>query len=153
MPKDSAVDIVHQTASAYPGSQASVRDILSLAHSYRDAAQTLFEDCKGTGTLAQAPARLCAIHAVELFLNAYLRHVGEPPEKVRAKLHALSDDAFAEALDLRDRTRRHLGWMTENREYLIVRYGPELFDKQSQVNRVEATMNKVAKKTALFFEL
>jgi hypothetical protein len=150
MPKDGAVDVCSDSASPYPGSEASVRELLCLADAYRTAAMELFDRAKGAGALAQAPARFCAIHAVELYLNAFLRHRGATPGEVRAKLHALDDGSFAAALDLKDRTRRHLSWMTANREYLISRYAPELLKTQSEVNRVAATMNEIAKKARRF---
>ena len=40
----------------------------------------------------------------------------------------------------------HLHAMTGNREYLVTRYGPEMTATVSQVNRLTATLDEVAKK-------
>jgi hypothetical protein len=62
----------------YPGSNASAREILNLADAYRAAALSLFATGSRGRSPAAAPARLCAVHAIELYLNAYLRHAGRP---------------------------------------------------------------------------
>jgi len=36
--------------------------------------------------------------------------------------------------------------MVDSREYLVVRYGPELVDRASQTNRLAATLEEVASK-------
>ena len=115
MPGDTAIPQSVETVSPYPGSQASVCDLLALADTYRAAACALFDQARGKGLAAHAPGRLCALQAIELYRNAYLRHRDTPPEKVRARRHALDDVAFAEELGLRDGTRRHLRQITEAR--------------------------------------
>ncbi|MGV2186551.1 hypothetical protein [Rhizobium rhizogenes] len=54
---------------AYPGKAAGVRGILNLAKQYQDAASKLGE---GSSTPNQAPRRLLALHALELYLDAFL---------------------------------------------------------------------------------
>ena len=49
-------------------------------------------------------------------------------------------------LNLRKRTAAHLRELTDTREYLVVRYGPESPEKLSQLNRLNATLSDVAKK-------
>ena len=39
--------------------------------------------------------------------------------------------------------------MTESREYLISRYGPEMSGTLSESNRLMATLNEIAKKVKL----
>lgn len=131
----------------YPGSTAPPLALLDMAHAYHNAAVHLFGALEGQGHVAQAPARLCAIHAIELYLNAFLRHRGERPETIRGRLHSLDDPDFSEILALRKRTREHLVWITRNREYLVVRYGPELLKGQSQTNRLLATLREIMTKT------
>ena len=114
MPKDGGAGISHAESPPYPGSLAETSDLLQLADAYRCAAAKLFDQSKGSGPVAQAPARFCAIHAIELYINVFLRHSGRSAEQVRAKMHALDDPNFADALNLRGRTRQHLQWMTEN---------------------------------------
>ncbi|SDZ32532.1 hypothetical protein SAMN05444004_110108 [Jannaschia faecimaris] len=71
------------SANAYPGETATKWGILDLAHDYYNCAIHLFkysENYSGHGM--QGPARLCAIHSLELYLNAFLRHGGcYPPVK------------------------------------------------------------------------
>ena len=50
------------------------------------------------------------------------------------------------ALRLRQRTLEHLGKLSEGREYLSIRYGPELSGNLSQLNRLMATLDEVATK-------
>lgn len=133
----------------YPGSNATVAQVIALADEYRRSAQSLFENGRAGKPLSWAPARLCCIHAVELYLNAFRLHDGESPEKIRSYLHdfsALADTAIAGKLRLRKRTAAHLIRMAENREYLVARYGPEVATTQSQINRLQATLDEIAGK-------
>lgn len=57
---------------AYPGSRASAAEIFALAEEYRLAAEGLMLNGRPRGPISRAPARLCAIHAIELYLNAFL---------------------------------------------------------------------------------
>lgn len=53
-------------------------------------------------------------------------------------------------LRLRAKTAKHLQSLSQDREYLVTRYGPELAATASQVNRLTATLEEVAAKvTAL----
>ncbi|WP_212524455.1 hypothetical protein [Actibacterium sp. MT2.3-13A] len=124
-------------------------DIIALADEYRAAAGLLFQRARVGEPLSRAPARLCSIHAIELYLNAFLRHEGETPEKIRSYLHDLSERADPEVvgkLRLRKRTVSHLVGMSEKREYLIARYGPELASTHSEINRLLATLDEIASK-------
>lgn len=69
----------------YPGSTASVTEIVELAHEYYNAAMELFKRAQKETPLSYAPARFCAIHAIELYLNAFLRQEGAAPEQVRKR--------------------------------------------------------------------
>lgn len=131
----------------YPGSTAEVTDIIDLAEAYYDAANALIQAAKKRGRLSYAPARFVSIHAIELFLNAFLRHHGAPPEEVRGRLHNLSDDGFRSELKLRKKTAQHLVDMTQKREYLISRYAPEQVAKHTELTRLNATLKEIRKKT------
>jgi hypothetical protein len=92
---------------------------------------------------------LVAIHAVELYLNALLLHRGYMPSQVRGLQHDLAQRAelaVAAGLKLRSRTTAHLAAIARNREYLVIRYGPELNGTSSQINRLLATLDELAKK-------
>ena len=133
-------------AQAYPGSKATVEELVQLAEVYRDASQVLLQTAKKGGRLSYAPARLCAIHAIELYLNAFLRFSGTSPEQIRARVHNLADANFVEALRLRKKTSIHLIDLTERREYLITRYAPELTSQLTELNRLTATLHEVRAK-------
>lgn len=135
-----------QSQNAYPGSNASMWQILDLANVYHAAATTLFAKAQKKKPLSYAPARLCCIHAIELYLNVFLRHEGVLPEHIRARMHNLADSAFVAQLKLRKKTARHLESMTEKREYLISRYGPEQIAEHSELNRLLATLVEIAAK-------
>jgi hypothetical protein len=130
----------------YPGSDARPDEILDLAAAYAEAAKALFDTAEKGGALSYAPARLCAIHAIELFLNAFLRSRGERPERIRGRLHNLANENFCNALRLRKKTAKHLIDMTDRREYLISRYAPELTSQHTELNRLQATLNEISTK-------
>jgi hypothetical protein len=68
---------------------------------------------------------------------------------VRGHLHNLTDRAAIardRGLVLRKRTANHLVRMTEDREYLVSRYGPELSGSLSEINRLMATLAEIARK-------
>jgi len=68
----------------YPGSQATAASLLLLAHEYRRSADILLASGRKGIAASYAPFRLTAIHAIELYLNAFLLHSGETPERIRA---------------------------------------------------------------------
>lgn len=136
-------------AKPYPGAQASPRELLQLAAEYHAAAELLATRGRRNEPISRAPYRLAAIHAVELYLNAFLLHSGLDHAQVRGLQHDLAartDLSLERGLHLRKRTAAHLRAMTEAREYLASRYSPELWSTLSQLNRLSATMAEVADK-------
>lgn len=144
MPKD-VVD------PPYPGSTATAREVLDLAKVYQATALTLFDASTGRGMEAARPAHLCALQAIELALNAWRRHMGEPFGAIRSRGHDLSCPIPAAALGLRHATTAHLVALTGRREYLRVRYDPTLSEGWSHRTRITATMNEVVSKVSLRF--
>ncbi|HWT13491.1 MAG TPA: hypothetical protein VN231_12105 [Allosphingosinicella sp.] len=133
----------------YPGEMAAPEQVLLLADEYRKAAHLLLQLGRPGGQLSRAPFRLVAIHAIELYLNALLLHRGHAPSQVRGLQHDLAQRAelaVAAGLKLRSRTAAHLTAIARNREYLVIRYGPELNGTSSQINRLTATLDELAKK-------
>jgi hypothetical protein len=138
-----------EISSPYPGELATPAEIRCLADEYRKAAQLLLQLGRSGRPLSRAPFRLSAIHAIELYLNALLLHSGLEPNQIRGLQHDLAKRASfaAEAgLKLRSRTAAHLTTLARSREYLVTRYGPELTGTVSQINRLQATLEEVAKK-------
>ena len=137
-----------ENSKPYPGTNACAAEIFALAAEYHEAAEALILKGRPRQPISRAPARLCAIHAIELYLNAFLLAAGDPPERVRAHFHNLADranSAVGRGLILRKLTVAHLVRMTEDREYLISRYGPEMSGTLSESNRLMATLNEIAK--------
>ncbi|NTF65796.1 hypothetical protein G6L91_30330 [Agrobacterium rhizogenes] len=131
---------------AYPGKEAGVRGILNLAKQYQDATAKLSE---GSSKPNQAPRRLLALHAMELYLNAFLVAKGVNPTTICGFQHDLGERAriASEAgLVLRKRTVTHLRMLSASREYHVVRYVAELTPTLSQVNRVMATVDELSRK-------
>jgi hypothetical protein len=131
---------------AYPGKTAGVRGILNLAMQYQDAANKLGE---GSSKLNQAPRRLLAFHAMELYLNAFLLAKGVDPATIRGSRHDLGERtrlASEAGLVLRKRTMAHLATLSASNEYHVVSYAPELMSTLSQVNRVMATLDELSRK-------
>ncbi|WP_313806597.1 hypothetical protein [Sphingobium sp.] len=131
----------------YPGEVATPNDIRQLADEYRGAAHDLMDRGKRGKPSSWAPARMTAIQAIELYLNALLLARGVKPAEIRGYQHDLrkrTTNPAVTALRLRQRTLDHLGKLSEGREYLSIRYGPELSGNLSQLNRLMATLDEVA---------
>lgn len=141
-----------QLNATYPGSTASKWQILDLANEYYHAAIHLFEKSNKNTPLSYAPARFCCIHAIELYLNAFLRHEGVPPEKIRSRMHNFADPEFVAQLKLRKKTSQHLATITERREYLISRYGPEMITELTELNRLTATLVEIMTKVGIYIK-
>jgi hypothetical protein len=136
---------------AYPGELATAMQVHALAEQYRRASEVLLPLGRPGKPLTRAPFRLTAIHAVELYLSAFLLQRGLTPKRIRALQHNLgarAERAVSEGLQLRKRTLDHLSTLSANREYLVTRYGPELASTTSQLNRLTATLEEVAKKVS-----
>ena len=131
----------------YPGEQATPAQLMQLAAEYHKAAEMLLTLGRRQKPLSRAPFRLTAIHAIELYLNAFLLHSRRSATTLRGLQHdfdARTNMATESGLVLRARTVAHLRSMDINREYLVVRYGPELASTSSQINRLMATLVEVA---------
>lgn len=129
-------------------------EMVRLADQYLAAAKTLRGMGRAGDPLSRAPYRLNAIHAIELYLNAFLLKAGHPAKDLRRHHHDLgarTDLALVAGLHLRKRTAAHLRTLTETREYLVSRYDPAI-SSASQLNRLEATLDEVAKKVASSIE-
>ena len=136
----------------YPGEEATPRQLVQLAAEWQRAAGLLWDARRRRAPLSLAPYRFVAIHAVELYLNAFLQAKGHAPKVVRGMQHNLAARTAlaAEAgLKLRPKTRAHLKTMTGSREHLIARYGPEQIATASQLNRVGATLNEIAREVEM----
>lgn len=135
----------------YPGESATAIETNKLADHYRMAAHHLREKGRRGDPLSWAPYRLTAIQAIELYLNALLLHQNHEPSDVRGLQHNLSlraDMAITAGLKLRKLTAAHLHSLNANREYLTSRYCPELNVTTSQLTRLTATLDEVAKKVS-----
>ena len=136
----------------YPGSEATVGQLLGLADEYYKAAYGLLSQVSRIDPrTSSAPARLCAIHAVECYLNAFLMFHGMSREEVRGLQHNLAkrtELAVAKGLKLKVKTHAHLLRLSDQREYLVVRYGPERVNDLTELNRVFATLKEIGMKVA-----
>jgi len=131
----------------YPGENASSFQIIELANAYYSAAIDLFKLRADFGdAIWFAPARFCAIHAIELYLNAVLRHEGVPATQIRGRMHNLADPTFLSLLKLRKKTAEHLLALTERREYLIARYAPDQTSQHTELNRLTVTLVEIMTK-------
>ena len=140
-----------ETKKVYPGELATPYQIQMLAHEYRNAAIHLAALGRPREPLSRAPFRLAAIHAIELYLNAFLLKRGHPASEIRSLQHNLAERvklAASYGLQLRAKTAQHINDWGENREYLVTRYGPEMTDSASKLNRLTATMEEVCNKVS-----
>jgi hypothetical protein len=133
----------------YPGAGANAGDMLRYAGAYHAAALALLTAGRDGDPLARAPARFCAVHAIELYLDAFLRSLGESPCRLRAHHHNLvmrAALAIQHGLSLRRKTALHLVRLTADREYLVLRYGPERCAAVCELNRLTASLEEIARK-------
>ena len=140
-----------ETKKVYPGELATPYQMQMLAHEYRNAAVHLASYGGSHEPLSRAPFRLTAIHAIELYLNAFLLKRGHPASEIRGLQHNLAQRvklAASYGLQLRAKTAQHISNLAENREYVITRYGPEMTSSTSQLNRLTATMEEVMNKVS-----
>lgn len=139
---------------AYPGETSTAEELLALAEEFRKTAE-LVASSRVTGKpVSTAPFRLLCIHAIELYLNAFLRKAGQPGPAIRGMQHNLAarlDLTDKYGLVLRHRTRQHLQTVSANREYLASRYDPEA-TTPSQLNRLQATLAEVRSKVLKRFD-
>lgn len=141
---------------AYPGSEATVEQFIGLADEYHAVAHALLSQVKRKSSLSSAPARLCAIHAVEICLNAFLIFHGSNHKQVRGLKHDLAQRAVMateKGLRLRVKTQAHLRQIHDQREYLVARYGPEQTGGLSELNRMSATLKEVSTKVRAAFRI
>ena len=139
-----------QAIVCYPGEAATAAEVVALANEYRIAAQLLVQNGRPGEARSRAPFRMVAIHAVELYLNAFLLRSGHSAGEVRGLQHNLAaraDLAVEVGLVLRKRTREHLHAMSQSREFLVTRYVPS-GTSLSEINRLQATLTEVAQKVS-----
>lgn len=133
----------------HPSDAASPGELLRLADEYRSAAVRLLEQGRKGDPVSRAPCRLVAVHAIELYLNAFLRVAGTEAKELRKLQHNLAARArmaFNGGLVLRKKTQSHLAHLTDGREYIVTRYAPQMSLALSQINRLMATMEELANK-------
>ncbi len=124
---------------------------LELADEYANAADTLRKLHRVSKPQSLAPFRFAALHAVELYLSAFLRLHGHESAEIRKSGHRYCDKAQAAGLHglvLRKRTLKHLHDATEAREYLVTRYDAPGLAGTSPLSRLEATLSEVKRKVS-----
>ena len=132
----------------YPGNDATAEQLLKLAAEFHLAAVASKATGRRGQPLSRAPFRLLSIHAIELYLTAYLVKTGRSPSAVRGMQHDLIgrlDLAVNEGLVLTKGTSGHLGKLSSGREYLLSRYDVDQ-TRLTQLNRLEATLLEIANK-------
>jgi hypothetical protein len=139
------------TTDRYPGDHASPYDMNRLADFYRDAAHRSSGSILVGDPISAGPMRLLAIHSIELNLSAYLLLQGSSWPAIRRMGHDLTarlECATGKGLVLRERTSAHIRAIARDREYLVARYGPDCLSTASQMNRLLATLEEVARKVS-----
>jgi len=135
-----------QTDQATP---PTPQELANLARSFSEATDKLLGLCKKGKPLTHAPYRFAAIHAIELYLTAYLQLNNHEPKTIRKLQHNLEERtarATEAGLKLRKRTIAHLGELTSTREYVETRYQPTALKNLTQPNRLIATLKDVEDK-------
>lgn len=97
---------------------------------------------------AFAPARLCALQAIEVYLNAFLLFRGMTPQEIRGFQHELirrAEAARERGLGLKVKTLRNLAALEASREYLLVRYAPDRDGDLMELPRLFSTLDNVTR--------
>ena len=148
--------LIETRTPSYPGTEASVGTVMTLADAYWDAAHRLLPQIEKGRSVSSTPARLCAIQSIETYLNAFLLFHSVDRKQVRGLQHDLAERtrlAVEKGLSLRRRTAEHLVRLSDQRDYLMVRYGPEQLSDLFEINRMFATLKEIAEKVrAAIFE-
>lgn len=137
--------------NGFPGDEASPWQVKLLADEYHSAALLLFGEWKARNPLSQAPYRMVAIHAIELYLNALLNDRGFKVSRIRGMHHNLGERAalaMESGLRLKAKTIAHLSEMSSKREYMVTRYGPEMTEISSHLTRISSSLQDVAEKVS-----
>ena len=138
--------VLDAVQSSYPGDGASVEEVLALARSYAAAARRLLSTKPMPKLVARAPAHLCAVHAIELYLHAFLKHRGTIHSELRSMHHNVADmldRAVKEGLVVDARTVEHIGRLVGKREYLVSRYAPDRLADLSHPDRILASLKAI----------
>jgi len=61
-------------------------------------------------------------------------------------MNNLADSSLVVKLKLKNTTSEHLTAITEKREYLISRYGPEMIAEQTEMTRLSSTLTEIMTK-------
>jgi hypothetical protein len=137
-------------------SEASAQEFLAFADEFHRAALVARKLCEPKKPLTRIGFCSLAIHAIELYLNAYLRNLEVSPAELKKISHNLRKRrlmAVAGGLKLRRKTQEHLDFMTVCREYRKVRYGPEIGSEKSELSQIDRTLREVAKKVGLALKI
>jgi hypothetical protein len=130
-------------------SSAKPQEMLDLAKSYADAAEHLFAEHRASKMSLQKPARLCALHAIELYLHAFLTFRGATDKQMKDRHHALWHEEFSDRLGLDAKTQQHLKDLTTEKAYLAVRYGCEPPHTMCAETRMKRTLELIREKADL----
>jgi HEPN domain-containing protein len=136
----------------YGCEEMSPEECFELACEYQRAAQHLKQLWRPRKPGSRAPFRFTATHAIELYLTAYLLRAGETWAVVRNLGHDLQERyelAAQQRLVLKKRTVASLEAISKEREYLRSRYAAK--ETKLQLNKVEATLTRVAEKVTAAF--
>ena len=137
------------TEQIYPGSNMSYGQMLALAHEYRRIALSLDRLQAKKRPMLIAPYRFAAIHAIELYFNAFLLFRGLSHVELRQSHHDLKQRqllAHSNGLMLKATTVSRLEELMLNREYLSARYSIMGAKNALDFNSLERIMNELARK-------
>jgi hypothetical protein len=130
-----------------PGDSMDALSTLALAAEYAQASKALRKLGRMRQAQSYAPFRFAALHAIELYLSAYLRLHGLDNAELRSTGHrfcAKTELATQHGLRLRKKTHAHLIELSGNREYQAVRYDTTMLALLTKINRLEATRDEIA---------
>lgn len=127
----------------------SYGQMLSLAHEYRKIALTLDKLEVKKRPIALAPYRFAAVHAIELYINAFLMFKGYEAKALRGANHDFAKRqkwANELGLVLHSKTIARIDQIMLNREYLAARYSISHMKHGLDFAQLEIIMVELAKK-------
>lgn len=124
----------------------------ALAEEYCKAAALLCDEGPRGKSICWAPFRLCAIHAIELHLSAFLLDAGYEWSSIKKMNHHLDQRAMLateHGLNLRKRSSDLLAKLSSEASYSVTRYVPERLADGRHPSQIMAVLKEISSKCAL----
>jgi len=128
-------------------------DLIALANEYAKCANALNGLRKQNRRLQSAPHRFAALHAIDLYLNACLIHLGKGLKHTKSLQHNFYvkfELLELEGFVLKQRFKTYLKLLTDSGEYTQTRYSFHTVSDELSIPQLQALLREIAKKAKDF---